>query len=41
MTAGFDAAFGLAIQPADGKIVTAGYGSGRGGRFAVARDLGT
>jgi uncharacterized delta-60 repeat protein len=41
MTAGFDAAYGLAIDSATGKIVTAGYGSGRGGRLAVARYLGT
>jgi uncharacterized delta-60 repeat protein len=40
MTAGFDAAHGLAIEPGTGKIVTAGYGSGRGGRFAIARYLG-
>jgi uncharacterized delta-60 repeat protein len=40
MTAGFDAAYGLAIDPGTGKIVTAGYGSGRGGRFAIARYLG-
>jgi hypothetical protein len=39
-TAGFDAPFGLAIQPADGKIVAAGFASGVGGRVAVARYLG-
>lgn len=40
-TTGFDAPFGLAIQPADGKIVAAGFASGVGGRVAVARYLGS
>ena len=40
MTPGFDAAYGLALEPGTGKIVTAGYGSGRGGRFAIGRYLG-
>lgn len=40
LTAGFDAAFGLALQP-DGKIVTTGFASGQGGRFSVLRFLGT
>jgi uncharacterized delta-60 repeat protein len=40
-TAGFDAPFGLAIQPADGKIVAAGFAGGAGGRVAVARYLGS
>jgi uncharacterized delta-60 repeat protein len=40
-TVGFDAPFGLAIQPADGKIVAAGYAGGAGGRVAVARYLGS
>ncbi len=38
-TPGFDGAFGLAIQPTDGKIVAAGFASGQGGRFALARYL--
>lgn len=38
-TSGFDGAFGLAIQPADGKIVAGGVASGQGGRFAIARYL--
>jgi uncharacterized delta-60 repeat protein len=40
LTAGFDAAFGVALQP-DGKIVTTGFASGQGGRFSVLRFLGT
>jgi uncharacterized delta-60 repeat protein len=36
-TPGFDAPFGLALQPADGKIVVAGEASRQGGRFALAR----
>jgi uncharacterized delta-60 repeat protein len=40
LTAGFDAVFGLALQP-DGKIVTTGFASGQGGRFSVLRFLGT
>ncbi|HEV8564614.1 MAG TPA: delta-60 repeat domain-containing protein [Actinomycetota bacterium] len=35
--AGFDAAFGVAVQPADGKVVAAGRTSGGGGKFALAR----
>jgi uncharacterized delta-60 repeat protein len=41
VTPGFDAAFGLALQPADGKIVLAGEASGQGGRFALARYHGS
>jgi uncharacterized delta-60 repeat protein len=41
LTPGFDAPYGLALQPADGKIVLAGYASGQGGRFAIARYHGT
>lgn len=37
LSPGFDAPFGLALQPADGKIVLAGEASGQGGRFALAR----
>jgi uncharacterized delta-60 repeat protein len=36
-TSGFDGAYGVAIQPADGKIVVAGEAAGSGGRFALAR----
>jgi uncharacterized delta-60 repeat protein len=38
-TAGRDGALNLAVQPADGKIVAAGFASGGGGRFALARYL--
>jgi uncharacterized delta-60 repeat protein len=34
---GLDSAVGVVIQPADGKIVAAGYAPGSGGRFALAR----
>jgi uncharacterized delta-60 repeat protein len=36
VTSGYDSGRDVALQP-DGKIVAAGYVSGRGGRFAVAR----
>ena len=39
-TPGGDNAFGVAIQPLDGKIVAAGRAAGGGGRFALARYLG-
>jgi uncharacterized delta-60 repeat protein len=38
-TAGLDGALNLALQPADGKIVAAGFAGGHGGRFALARYL--
>jgi uncharacterized delta-60 repeat protein len=37
LTRGEDWAFGVAIQPADGKIVVAGRAGGSGGRIALAR----
>ena len=36
-SAGLDSVYGVAIQPADGKIVAAGRASGAGGEFALAR----
>jgi uncharacterized delta-60 repeat protein len=38
-TTGLDGAFGVDLQPADGKIVAAGRAAGSGGRFALARYL--
>jgi uncharacterized delta-60 repeat protein len=40
-TPGDDNAFGVAIQPLDGKIVAAGRAAGGGNRFALARYFGT
>jgi uncharacterized delta-60 repeat protein len=40
-TPGGDNAFGVAIQPGDGKIVAAGRAAGGGNRFALARYLGS
>jgi uncharacterized delta-60 repeat protein len=40
-TGGIDFAVGLALQPADGKIVAAGRAGGSGGRFALARYFGS
>jgi uncharacterized delta-60 repeat protein len=39
LTAGFDGAYGVAIDP-DGKIVAGGYAGGSGGRFAIVRYVG-
>jgi uncharacterized delta-60 repeat protein len=40
-TTGFDGAFDVEIQPADGKVVAAGAAGNGGAKFAVARYLGT
>jgi uncharacterized delta-60 repeat protein len=40
-TSGADEGYSVAIQPADGKIVAAGFAAGSGGRFALARYLGS
>jgi len=39
LTAGFDGAYDVEIQPLDGKIVAAGAAGNRGARFGVARYL--
>jgi hypothetical protein len=36
---GFDAAYGLALQPSDGRIVAAGTADGHHDSFALARYL--